>query len=323
VPEAKKGVQQPGDEETRVTVGEPLKAVGVDWSRPDVSGVLVSKSDVRSGTRSPGPVRPQPLRDAAGRVVPVAGLYEGSTLFLVCGGPSLQETPLQLLGLRGVVVMAVNNAWLKVRPHMWVGVDPPGRFADVGWRDPAIMKMLPMSHKGSRIRSSEGGEITETAIESRLCPNVRYFSRDDGFSPEAFFGSRFVQWGATTQVDGAGIPASRSVMLAALKLAWCMGFHKVCLLGADFHMPIEGQAYAWDEDKSKNGRNANNATYLGMRYRLSLIMEEARKKGYPFEIVNCTPGSRLVEVRWSPFYREVEEASKSCDRAVIEKGWYK
>ena len=75
--------------------------------------------------------------------VSLSGFYRGRSAFLMLSGPSLKQIDLSLLDARGIVTMAVNNAWSVRRPTLWTCVDDPGRFIDVGWKDPGILKFVP------------------------------------------------------------------------------------------------------------------------------------------------------------------------------------
>ncbi|MFO0081170.1 MAG: hypothetical protein ACK55O_00955, partial [Phycisphaerales bacterium] len=75
--------------------------------------------------------------------VSLGGFYRGRSAFLILSGPSLTQIDLSALNKRGVVTMAVNNAWAVHRPTLWTCVDDPGRFIDTGWKDPGILKFVP------------------------------------------------------------------------------------------------------------------------------------------------------------------------------------
>jgi hypothetical protein len=73
------------------------------------------------------------------------GLLAGRSAFLVCGGPSAKQLPLEALNSKGTWSLAVNNsaAHQRYRPQAFVCSDPPSKFSDSIWLDPAIMKILP------------------------------------------------------------------------------------------------------------------------------------------------------------------------------------
>ncbi|MFN5959805.1 MAG: hypothetical protein ACK462_17910, partial [Planctomyces sp.] len=51
--------------------------------------------------------------------VSLSGFYRGRSAFLILSGPSLTQLDLSALNKRGIVTMAVNNAWAVHRPTLW------------------------------------------------------------------------------------------------------------------------------------------------------------------------------------------------------------
>jgi len=151
---------------------------------------------------------------------------QGSTAFLVCSGPSLKDMDLSLLRQRGIVTMGVNNSWSMFRPDLWVAVDPPGSFCDGGWKDPGIMKFVPMPHRTSKLRVKQAqGSFKDSQFSPVDMANCWYFSRNADFHPESFLTEPTVNWGHHDKKrDVLGTPGSRSVMLAALKSFVLLGF---------------------------------------------------------------------------------------------------
>lgn len=81
-------------------------------------------------------------------------LLNGGAAFLVCGGPSAKELPLELLNQRGCWSLAVNNVagWERFQPQAFVCADPPKKFCDGIWLDPKIMKIIPFPKLTDRSR---------------------------------------------------------------------------------------------------------------------------------------------------------------------------
>lgn len=262
------------------------------------------------------------LQRADGRPLHLDGAYHGQDLYLVLSGPSLKDEPLHLLEQRGVVTMGVNNSWLMWKPDLWVAVDPPGRFADVGWRDPRILKMCPQSQRNTTIRTQVEGSVVPDTTRVRECPNVGFYVREDDFNPSTFWASTTAQWGTMKEkTDMLGIKASRSVMLVAMKAAHWLGFARVFLVGADFRMSLdEGVSpYAWDEEKDSNGRKSNNNLYRIMNKRF----EALRQHGMPMEVWNCTKDSGLLAFPHMPLADAIKSSVSRCDREVVTRGWYR
>ena len=77
-------------------------------------------------------------------------------------------------------------------------------------------------------------------------PNVWYYKRNDYFKPDEYLSEPTVNWGNHQKtVDKLGCGGSRSVMLAAFRLLYYLGFKTIVLVGADFKMaPDRKYAFA-------------------------------------------------------------------------------
>ena len=285
--------------------------------RPDPSTpVYASRSDKRVGHKCL-------LMRPDGRPADLKGMYRGASLFMILGGPSLTTMPLNLLNGRGITTMCVNNSWLMHRPNLWVGVDPPERFAYCGWRDPSILKFTPQAHATLPLRTATpDGTLTKTQTRPCDCPNTYFFVREDYFDPSTFWSSDMVQWGTLKKVaDAVGVQNSRSVMLAAFKMAGWLGFSRVFLVGADFRMSADPSIspYAWKEQKDQQGRIANNRMYDSMNKRLQALAFQ----GMPMEVFNCTPNSGLLAFPHMSIEEALESFPPNCDLPSTTEGWYK
>lgn len=256
--------------------------------------------------------------------VSLADFYKGRSAFLVLSGPSLAQMDLSSLSRRGVVSMGVNNSWSVHRPTLWTCVDDPGRFIDTGWKDPGILKFVPVCHWNRQLRvQAPSGEMKPSAFRVKQMPSVFFYRRNDHFDPARFLKSDTVNWGQSgDSPDALGIKGKRSVMLAALRLLHYLGFSTVYLVGADFRMSPEHR-YAFDEDRTAQAINHNNQLYraLDQRFRaLRPYFEAAR-----FRVVNCTlphPDSGLTAFEWMKFEDAVEATSAECAKPVTTRGWY-
>jgi hypothetical protein len=205
-------------------------------------------------------------------------LYEGETFFFLGGGPSLLEVDLaQLEGRRAIAVNSVCE--LFPQPTVWIGVDPPDdppdRYRAVPWADPHVLKLLPRSWAGA----DTGG------MPAYERPHTRFFLRNHRWAPWQFLTERTVNWGADKPY-GAG----RSVMLAAIRLAYHLGARRIVLLGADFHMDPE-RPYCHSAPKDERGCNSNNSKFGILERRLRQLRPYLERAG--LAVVNATVGSRL------------------------------
>jgi len=238
---------------------------------------------------------------------------------VILGGPSLRTTDLSPLDGRGTITMGVNNSWLMRRPNLWIGVDTPGRFSNLGWEDPSILKFLPLCHTRSAIRRWEGDKLVSAGKVAAEMPGTLFFRRNDDFDPKTYWTDTTLHWGTLKgKEDALGIPNSRSVMIGIFRLAHWLGFKRVNLVGADFRMPTDEATspYAWAEKKDAKGRRANNSLYRSLNRRFDSLV----KGGMPIEVFNCTPSSGLLSFPHKPLKEAVAETEWEGDHRT--EGWY-
>jgi len=247
--------------------------------------------------------------------------YRGKSAFLMLSGPSLNQIDLAQLNRRGVVTMAVNNAWSLHRPTLWTCVDDPGRFIDTGWKDPGILKIVPVSHFDKRLRvQNPDGSFRASAFKVRQMPGVLFYRRSDHFDHGRFLKSDTINWGQDGEhTDSLGIKGKRSVMLAALHLLHYLGFRTVYLLGCDFKMAGD-RKYAFDENRSAQAIRHNNILYESLHKRFEALKPHFDQQG--FKVINCSPGSELSVFERMEFADAVEAAGAECGKALNTAGWY-
>ncbi|MBX3372599.1 MAG: hypothetical protein KF817_02085 [Phycisphaeraceae bacterium] len=257
--------------------------------------------------------------------VSLCDFYRGRHAFLVLSGPSLATHDLAQLTRRGVVTMGVNNSWAVHRPNLWTCVDSAGRFIDTGWKDPGILKFVPMSAWNERLRIQKpNGAMAASAFRVKQIPSVLLYRRSEHFDHRRFLDEDVVCWGNHTATkDSLGIPVSswvkRSVMLAALRLLQYLGFRTVYLVGADFRMTPD-QGYAFDEARSAEAVRHNNVLYDSLNRRFEALRDHFME--HRFAVLNCTPESGLTAFPHIPFEQAIEKASAECGKTINTKGWY-
>lgn len=253
--------------------------------------------------------------------VSLANWYAKRTIFLILSGPSLATFDLAQLNQRGIVTFGVNNSWAVHRPTLWTCVDPPGRFHDVGWKDPGITKLVPLYHRNRRLRVKEpDGRFRPSQFFVRDMPAVFFYARSTRFNPDTFFTEPAINWGnPTEEADALGIKGGRSVMLAALRLIHYLGFRVVFLLGADFKMSTDAERnYAFEQGRTKHAVDHNNRLYHALDRRFA----ELRKRFRDFWVFNCTPDSGLKSLPYYPYEKAVEYARTECSKPMDTAGWY-
>jgi hypothetical protein len=133
--------------------------------------------------------------------ISLRNLLAGSPAFLVGGGPSANDLPLELLGRRGVFSLAVNNAagHPRIRPQAFVCSDPPKKFTHSVWLDPGVMKFIPtpkLDAKRGRLRQRFNGEFKPLDRTTLQTPNTWAFKRWSWLEPnDKFFLTDGACWG--------------------------------------------------------------------------------------------------------------------------------
>lgn len=221
-----------------------------------------------------------------GEVLPLQDNYKGQACFIIAGGPSLKDNDLSKLKRAGFVTIGINNSVKVFRPDLWVSVDDPANFMISIWRDPKITKFCMLGKRGKILW--DNNKWRESKFTVRDCPNVIYYQDNEYFKPtDEFLTEETINWGnhtnrcecgimredkkeKTCKACGKNMFGCRSVLLAALKIAYVLGFRKVFLLGTDFKMSAE-QTYAWDQARARGAVNNNNVTYRKLNDRFNLL----------------------------------------------------
>jgi predicted O-methyltransferase YrrM len=222
----------------------------------------------------------------------IQGLYDGS-VFLICGGPSFEDVDRELLSQSGIVTMAVNNSPRSFRPNLWCAIDPTQRFLPSIYRDPNILKFLPRAY------SKKSGSP------------VIGFTTNLKFDSETFLDELSVNYGSSSG-DGGG----RSVMLAAIKILYVLGFTKIYLLGVDFKMEKDKANYHFTENTSDWSIKSNNYTYGKLTERFTLLKPELESRGV--EVFNCNPNSALSVFPYKSMDDAINEALEGLENLDSE-----
>lgn len=258
-------------------------------------------------------------------------LFKGAACFLVASGPSfkaLSAEDRQLLRSPGLLTMGINNSPAGgqpdvVRPNIWTMVDDVASFVRSIWLDPRVLKFVPHGKANQELFDSNKMAFTKTKV--RDCPAVAYYRRPEDyeairvFNPKEFLTQPGFWWGHTAQVcqcghvrmtkeeaKASGNPrekfcakcgegdswGGRSVMFAAVRLAYALGCKVLFLVGVDLDMPAEGEGnYSFAQHRSKGSVKSNNKTYRLLNVRFDALRPVFEKAG--FHVYNCNPNSNL------------------------------
>ena len=202
--------------------------------------------------------------------VDLDGLYKGGTLFLLGGGPSLNDLDLDALRAPGIVTLAVNNVpTVFPSPNLWVCADKPPCFSPHIYASPEIVKFTSIARRNMI--------VGDTGKRVRDFPSMLFFGLTEGFTEATFLSShRDIVWW-------------KSVFPIALQLAWRLGFRRVHLVGCGFHSN-GGDSYAWKTELTDYQRNYSQRTYNRDLERLRKLKPVFDRNG--FEIISSTPDSR-------------------------------
>lgn len=251
--------------------------------------------------------------------VSLEGWYTGRSCFLLGAGPSLGKLNLSLLRKRGIVTMAMNNAWVVYRPNLWVGLDHPQFFPDGGWRDPGVTKFCPLSSLGKRLRERKlDGSVGPSQSHVRDMPAVWGFRRCRGFTPSEFLHGGSIAWGSAPEADSLGIRAGGTTMLAAVRLLAYLGFGRVYLAGCDFKMATDA-TYAHGQERTERQVARANYNFGAMNERLTALVPYLELAGV--RMFNTTEGSGLTAFPHMPFTEAVAEATRECAMPMSLKDW--
>lgn len=229
----------------------------------------------------------------------MSGLLNGSPVFLIGGGPSLQDIDLEPLSRPGVVTVGMNNSAASFRPNFWVSVDEPSHFIQSIWLDPKITKFTRVQNRDGLIFDNVSKSLTRRSAAE--CPNVFFFESDLEFACDDFLTRPSVSWGPAKSGGG------RSVMLATLKLLYHLGAGHVFLLGVDFHMTKE-YAYHFSQTRSSDSVTGNMKSYRLLEKYFTAL--RPRFEAGSFFVWNCNPDSRLKAFPHLPYEEAIRFATK-------------
>ncbi len=226
----------------------------------------------------------------------LAGLYQGRSAFLIASGPSFAQVNLELLRSPGCLTLGVNNAPRSFRPNLWTSADPPSNFLQSIWLDPTILKFVRSENADQLLFDNQNW--TDSALTPRDCPATVLYRSNTSFRADRFLSEDSVNWGNDNEHGGG-----RSVLLAALKLLYCLGIGNVFLLGVDFTM-TSARPYHFDETRDSSAAHGNNRSYRILARRFEQLQPEFLRRN--FHVWNCNPDSQLKAFPFLPFEEAIE-----------------
>jgi hypothetical protein len=196
-------------------------------------------------------------------------IFKGGSVFLCGGGPQTREVVYDLERLR-VITMAMNNTGTIIHPHLWIGADGADYYSASILHDPTIMKFL----RWHRLKTQ-----TQKGAEAWKLPNM-YFMPED---PTMAYNNVFVPRHSTI--------FWKNVFVMALHVLYKLGFRKVYCIGCGFDSK---KPYCYETGLMKKHFDYNQNSYDAAVGQVRKLLPFARGAG--FQIISCTPGSKLHDV---------------------------
>lgn len=261
--------------------------------------------------------------------LPIEGIFEGAPCFCVMSGPSVSDCDLELLRQRGCYVMGTNNS-----PTQWTGynlftyVDRPFKFHDSIWRDPRIMKSVPVQHIYSMpLRTKIDGKFYYLTIDGEIAapyhmPNVIGHVRNAHLHlSKKFLTEKSINWGnCRNSMKRNKFPHSLNCFYAMLKHAYSLGFREVYLVGCDFHMdPV--MPYAFAQGKDERGCRGSNKSFRVVNESMHALRPHFEEMG--FFVWNTTERSGLTAFDRLPYEKAVARAAGAVPQDPLDTAdWY-
>lgn len=243
-------------------------------------------------------------------------LTDQSAAFLVCGGPSLNNVPLDCLQERGVMSLGVNNAAAYARTSAAVFGDPQWKFHSSMFFDPKCLVFAPNAKlvRHVRMQDSDTKEFHVSNYQLKDCPNVYGFCRSGQFHPDTFFSDWYAHWGQGGKQSDRDF-TRLATMIMGIRLLHYLGIREIYMLGVDFWMTSE-QPYAWGGNKT-----SGNRIWPKLNKMLVKIKEMSAKAGV--SIYNCNPDSRCDIFTYVPYEQAIGTMSEPFGDGVYDlTQWY-
>lgn len=223
-------------------------------------------------------------------------MYKNSSAFLIGGGPSLRSVDKNSLEQPGMLTMGVNNSASTIRPNLWACVDHPTIFIDSIWKDPSMIKFVPMGYGNAKINDSSVYDY----------PAVIKF-RASKFNPDEFFSGQRIFHGGQT----------RSVLITAISILHFLGIRRIYLVGVDFKMEKGEQNYSFEQETSNHAIEGNNSLYKRVNDVFTEMIPEFQKNG--LEVFNTNRDSGLTAFPYVDLEKAIaDEKGKFPDISLEE-----
>jgi hypothetical protein len=191
----------------------------------------------------------------------------GCDAYLFCPGPSLKDVDNVLLNTPGVMSFAINTAYPKIRPDVWIGMDRPECYNYKLWWEsfPKIIR------GGYQDMKCEGHPV-------KKLPNVFAADVESVDSYSELFKRR---------AHDVKFVWHKNTLAIALHIMVWMGAKKIHFVGCDFN----GVHYYDGRGTPLAHREANERLYTQQVDYLKWFQREGKKHG--ITTISCTHGSPI------------------------------
>jgi hypothetical protein len=197
------------------------------------------------------------------------------TAILLGGAPSLKEQDYKLLEQRGVLVMAMNNAALQVRPTYFVCGDNPNCYDPMILTDPTIMKFGPITW------AETAADMYCNGTKFREFPNMYFYLQRPGVPWDSYLATH------------AEVPWYQNTLLVGIHILYQLGIRRIILAGSDF-MFGKSSDYAHGQQLGTLARKWNLDLYNHLVRELRLLKPLFELDG--LELMDCSVHSRIAQV---------------------------
>jgi hypothetical protein len=226
---------------------------------------------------------------------PLARSAWGADFYLCCPGPSLAAVDASALQGPGRTIVAMNTAYPKVRPDLWIGTDPPGSFArTLFWE--SFLKFTDIRNAQSRVGN----------LPLALAPHTVFCHLDDGVDLRNLY---------LDLSSGGTLVWNRNTFWTALHLLFKLGATRIHLVGVD--LSNAKQDYHDGRVLPAALKESNQRLYVGISDALPEIAAEVKAR-FSCSLVSCTAGSPLN--RFLPYLPLTEALAASAARAPQDDG---
>lgn len=222
------------------------------------------------------------------RTTDLRDIYHGRTAILLGGAPSLNSQLPEQMERRGVLIMAMNNAAMSVRPAMMCCGDHPDCYEPQILEDPTIMKFGPTAW------AEQDAVLHGANKKFHAFPNMFFYVQAANRPWDEYFAER------------PEVPWYNNTLFVAIHLLYQFGIRRIILAGSDF-MFNDTAAYASGQRLGSLEQRWNLDLYNHLVRELRLLKPLFDKAG--LQLLDASFNSRL-----SPVYPHItlEAAVEMC-----------